>query len=116
MEHRIFSLSFIIEGTTEKLLQFKMPMEAICYKNFCFKDQNVIFNTIEKVKTMNNLYNYNIFLNCGSVYLFSAAPYKFICTYHEDVLFHSMTIEIVGQRQKLLTHIPKIEGSQPPIE
>ncbi len=32
MERPIFTLSFILAGTTEKLLQFKMQMKPICYK------------------------------------------------------------------------------------
>jgi hypothetical protein len=34
MEEHIFAFSLIIEGTTEKVLQFIMPLKSIYNKNF----------------------------------------------------------------------------------
>ncbi len=36
MEQRIFAFLLIIEGTIEKVLQFKMPRKSIYSRNFGF--------------------------------------------------------------------------------
>jgi len=33
------TFSFIVEGTSKKMLQFSMPLEPIYNKNFCLKEQ-----------------------------------------------------------------------------
>ncbi len=38
-----FAFSLIIEGTTEKVLQFKMPLKSIYNRNFGFNEQQCIF-------------------------------------------------------------------------
>jgi hypothetical protein len=38
-----FAFSLIIEGATEKVLQFIMPHKSICNKNFGFNDQKMFF-------------------------------------------------------------------------
>ncbi len=43
---------FIVEGTTEKVPQFKTLLESIYYKNICFVEQNFIFEHCRKVKTI----------------------------------------------------------------
>ncbi len=42
MEQRVFLFSLIIEGTTEKVLQFKMPLMSIYNINFGFIEQKCI--------------------------------------------------------------------------
>jgi hypothetical protein len=50
MEH-VFTFSLIIESTTEKVLQFKMPVGSIYSINLGFIEQkNVILNTTERFK------------------------------------------------------------------
>jgi hypothetical protein len=38
-----FAFSLIIEGTTEKVLQFMMPFKSICNRNFGFIGQKMYF-------------------------------------------------------------------------
>ncbi len=38
-----FTLSLIIEGATEKILQFVLPMKQINNKKFCFDKQKIMF-------------------------------------------------------------------------
>jgi len=46
-----FAFSLIIEGTTEKVLQFIMPLKSIYSRNFGFIAQkNVFLNTTESFK------------------------------------------------------------------
>ncbi len=45
MEQRIFAFSLIIEGTTEKVLQFIMPLKSIYNRNFGFIEQIMYFWT-----------------------------------------------------------------------
>ncbi len=40
---RFFAFSLIIEGTTEKALQFTMPVKSINSKNLCFGEQKMYF-------------------------------------------------------------------------
>jgi hypothetical protein len=51
MEQRIFTISLIIEGATEKVLQFQMPLKSIYNKNTWFHlTKNVILNTTKRFK------------------------------------------------------------------
>ncbi len=51
MEQHVFAFSLIIEGTTEKMLQFIMPLKTINNQNFGFIEQKKIFsNTTESFK------------------------------------------------------------------
>ncbi len=43
MEQLFFAFSLIIEGTTEKMLQFMMPFQAIYNRNFGFIEQKMYF-------------------------------------------------------------------------
>jgi hypothetical protein len=48
-----FTFSLIIEGTAEKLLQFKMTVKSIYNKNFGFiEKKNVILNTTDGSNSM----------------------------------------------------------------
>ncbi len=41
MEQRVFAFSLLIEGTTEKVLQFIMPLKSIYNKNLGFIKQKM---------------------------------------------------------------------------
>jgi hypothetical protein len=43
MEQHIFVFSFIVEGSTEKVLQFLMPFKSIYNKNLCVIEQKMYF-------------------------------------------------------------------------
>ena len=60
MEQHIFKLLLITEGSTEKVLQFKMPLYSIITKRFAFMNKKVFFEKCRKVKTINNNYNCSI--------------------------------------------------------
>jgi hypothetical protein len=49
--------SLIIEGTTEKVLQFKMPLKSIYNRNFGFIEQNMYFLTLQRVSSKTNSIN-----------------------------------------------------------
>jgi hypothetical protein len=62
MEQRFFAFSLIIEGTTEKVLQFIMPLELIYSRNFGLIEQkNVFLNPTESFK-QEKLYCLTLFL------------------------------------------------------
>jgi len=45
-----FAFSLIIEGATERVLQFIMPLKPICNRNFGFIEQKVFLNNTESFK------------------------------------------------------------------
>ena len=56
MEQNVFfDFSLYIEGTTEKVLQFKMPLKSICNKILGFLEQKNIFEHYREVRTVRNL-------------------------------------------------------------
>jgi hypothetical protein len=50
MEQQFVWLSLIIEGTIEKLLQFKMPIKSIIINFYRFNEQNSIFGHLLRLK------------------------------------------------------------------
>jgi hypothetical protein len=60
MEQHIFKLSPIIEGATEKVSQLIMSLKSNFNRIFYFNAQKCIFELHRNVKTISNLYNYNI--------------------------------------------------------
>jgi hypothetical protein len=51
-----FTLLLIVEGTTEKVSQFIMPLMSICKKMLCLKKQKYFLNIAERL-------NYTITIN-----------------------------------------------------
>jgi hypothetical protein len=49
MEQHVFAFLLIIEGTTEKVLQFTMQLKSIYHKNLGFMEQKMYFGTIRSV-------------------------------------------------------------------
>ncbi len=47
-----FSFKLIIEGTTENVSKFKMPLMATYIKMFCVNEQKCIFEHHRKIKRM----------------------------------------------------------------
>jgi len=39
----------ILEGATEEVLQFRMPLKSIYNKNFILMNESVFFNIVEKL-------------------------------------------------------------------
>jgi hypothetical protein len=52
-----FAFSLIIEGTTEKVLQFNLPLKANYSRNFGFIDQKMYFSTLQRVSSKKNSIN-----------------------------------------------------------
>jgi hypothetical protein len=52
-----FAFSLIIEGTTEKVLQFIMPLKSIYSRNFGFIAQKMYFLTLQRVSSKKNSIN-----------------------------------------------------------
>jgi hypothetical protein len=50
-----FAFSLIIEGTTEKVLQFILPLKTIYKQNFGFISQKCIFEHYREFQTIRNL-------------------------------------------------------------
>jgi hypothetical protein len=61
---RLLAFSLIIEGTTEKVLQFIVVLKSIYNKNLGFIE--VFLNTIERFKTRKTLIN--IFMVMGKFF------------------------------------------------
>ncbi len=84
------AFSFVIEGTSKKVLQFLMTLELICKKNFFWMNKVFIMNTTIrfKQKTIFKITITLLFFKKCSVNLFRAALYKLSFVTHEDPLFH----------------------------
>ena len=61
MERHIFTFSLIIEGTTEKVLQFIMPLKSIYSRNFGFIEWKLYFWTLQRVSSKKNPINWHHF-------------------------------------------------------
>jgi hypothetical protein len=78
----IFAFSYIIEGTTEKVLQFYN-------RNFGFIEQKMYFWTLQTVSDKKNYFNWHHFFATKKyVDLFRAAPYMLVLVLHKDALLH----------------------------
>jgi hypothetical protein len=68
MEQHVFAFSLIIEGTTEKALQFIMPLMTIYKQNFGSVEQKMYLWTLQRVSNNKKSINWyylgheNIFL------------------------------------------------------
>jgi hypothetical protein len=79
----------IIEGTTEKVLQFIMPLKSIYNRNFGFTEQKCIFEHNREFQARKSLLIDTILaMKKVSVDLFRAAPYMLMLVLHKDALFH----------------------------
>ncbi len=52
MEQRVFAFSLILEGTTGKVLQFKMPLKSIYKKSLALLNKKCIFEHSREVQTI----------------------------------------------------------------
>ncbi len=78
MEQCVFEIvSLIIEGATEKVSQFLMPIKSFYEK--CFNEQKSIFEHCQIVKTRNNIY----FLN--ALPTFAEVPYISLFLYYKKM-------------------------------
>jgi hypothetical protein len=50
VEQQVSPFSWYIEGTTENMLQFIMPLKSIYYKNLGLIEQSCFFNSTEMFK------------------------------------------------------------------
>ncbi len=57
MEQRVFLFSLIIEGATEKVFQFKMPLKSTYNRNFGFIEQKMYSLTLRRVSSKKNSIN-----------------------------------------------------------
>jgi hypothetical protein len=86
MEQHIFVFLLITEGTTEKVLQYIMPLKSIYNKNLGFVD---IFEHNRGVQTIKSLLIDIIFvMKFFSGDLFRAAPYSLMLLLDKDGLSH----------------------------
>ncbi len=83
IEQHFFAISFIIEGATEKVLQFTMSCKSIYSKNLCFDEQkNVNINTTEWFKQW-KIYELTLFLSrIFFLVTFSELPSIVMCRYY----------------------------------
>jgi hypothetical protein len=51
MEQHVFALEIIIEGTTDKVIQFIMPLKSIYNKNLDFIELKCIFEHCREIQT-----------------------------------------------------------------
>ncbi len=77
MEQHVFAYSIIIEGTTEKVMQFIIPLKSIYNKNLGLIEQKCIFERNREIQTSKHLLNDIIFVpKKHSDYIFRAALYR----------------------------------------
>jgi len=89
MEQNVFVFSFIIEGSTEKVLQFKITFKSIYNKNLCIIEQKSILEQFTEVQWILNLLIDIIFvMKFFSDDLFRAAPYCLMLVLNKDAMFH----------------------------
>jgi hypothetical protein len=86
-QHVFFAFSLIIEGATEKVLQFIMPLMSVCNKNFGFIEKS-IFVHYEGFKQSKSINCHDFCQEKNSGDLFRAAPYSLMLELHKAVLFH----------------------------
>ncbi len=101
----------IIGGTTEKVLQFLMPLKAV-YNGFI--EQKCVFEHCGKVKTRKICW-VKLFLswNICSANLFKSCPYKHLLALNKDALFHfeKFTFKMSDHQTKSMTslHFPELK-------
>ncbi len=80
-----FAFSLMIEGTTEKVLQFIMPLKSSYNKNLGFNEQKCIFEHYKEVQTRKT--KLTLFLSWKKIAddLFRVAPYRLILVLHKYV-------------------------------
>ncbi len=61
IEQHIFAFSLIIGGTTEKVLQFIIPVESIYNKNFGFIEQKMYFESLQRGSNNKKSINWHYF-------------------------------------------------------
>jgi hypothetical protein len=90
MEQNIFfAFSLIIEGTTEKVLQFIMPLKSIYNRNFGFIEQKMNFEHCREFQERKILLIDIIFdMKQIPADLVRAAPYMLMLVLHKDAWFH----------------------------
>ncbi len=89
MEQRIFAFSLIIEGTTEKVLQFSATLVNLQQKLWFRWTQNVLFEHNREIQARKTpLIDIIFAMKKKSVDLFRAAPYMLMLVVHKDALFH----------------------------
>jgi hypothetical protein len=83
-----FTLSLIIEGATEKALQFIMPLGLFALKTLVLLNKNVYLTTKELLTSRKLSLKWRYFCNkkC-TIYLIRAALVG-LCFLHKDALFH----------------------------
>jgi hypothetical protein len=74
-----FAFSLIIEGATEKVLQFIMPLKSIYNKNLGFVEEKCIFVHYREVLTFKNLLIDIIFVTIFFLVTFSEPPPIVLC-------------------------------------
>ncbi len=91
-QHNItfFAFSIIIEGTTEKAMQFILPVKPIYNKNLGFIERRTYFWTLQRNSNKQVSINWHHLCHEKNYdVLFRAALYRHMLVLHKDVLFHS---------------------------
>ncbi len=90
-----FEFSLIIEGSTEKVLQFIMPLKSVYNKNLGFIEHKCIFERYREVQTIKTLLTDIIFATKkNSDDLFRVAPYRLM--YYKK-MHCSIKIDLTGK-------------------
>jgi hypothetical protein len=86
MQKHVFAFSLIIGGTTEKVLQFKMPLKSIYSKTLGLVTQKMYFWTLQRGSNNNKSGNWHYF--CNEKNDFWAAPYRPMLVLHKVTVFY----------------------------
>jgi hypothetical protein len=83
-----FAFSLIIEGTTEKVLQFMMPFKSVDCRNLCFIEQKMYFEHYGEFQSRKTLLIDITVATKISIDLLRAASYMLMLILRKDALFH----------------------------
>jgi hypothetical protein len=85
-----FDFSLIIEGTTEKVLQFIMSLRSIYNQTIGFIEQILYFWALQEGSNNKGSINWHYFCheNIFLVTFLELPPYRLMSVLHKDALFH----------------------------
>ncbi len=118
MEQHVFAFSSIIEGITEKVLKFIMPLKSIYNRNFGFHWTKIVFPTVQRVSSKNITINWDHFCP-PKLYLLTLLELPPICfhqyytkmcvplgstTFHQLIVSSNAILSINGEKMMNLSN------------
>ncbi len=85
---------WLLEGDTEKVLPFIMPLKVVYKRKYGLVEQKCVFEYFEKVKTRKRSMKWHYFWHktFDLLTFFRVAPYMLLFALHKDTLFYCMWV------------------------